>query len=170
MIGNYKVAHLLGIARGHEEQFRHIERELTKQGYICFCPAIYDIDVYKQYLELLDDMCYQKLLVCDICVVATPEHIGKSTNKRIHQAYELGKSVYIFENGRLKLFHYNIGDKVETKIHFMNDPRTTVEATICGIELVGNTIIKYKINFSDDCNGGTSSGYVYESDIIRLLS
>lgn len=66
---------------------------------------------------------------------------------------------------------YIIGDKVKTKIHFNNDPRTTVEAIICGIELINtNNTIRYKIKLSDDCNGGTSTGYVYEDDIIELLS
>lgn len=97
MIGNYKVAHLLGITREHEPQFRHVERELTKRGYICFAPAIYNLEIYNQHAELLDDMCYQKLLVCDICVVVTPEHIGKSTTKRIQQATEFGKPVYFWD-------------------------------------------------------------------------
>lgn len=57
MIGKYKVAHLLGITREHEQQFRKAEIELTKAGYICFVPAIYDLPKYKQaYLaELLDE-------------------------------------------------------------------------------------------------------------------
>lgn len=101
MFGKYKVAHLLGITREHESQFRHVERELTKAGYICFAPAIYDFDVYKQYPDLLDDMCYEKLLVCDLCVVVTPEHIGKSTTNRINQAISLNKPVYIWMDDKL---------------------------------------------------------------------
>ena len=103
MFGKYKVAHLLGITREHEKQFRHVETELTKMGYICFAPVIYNFDVYKQYSELLDDMCYEKLLVCDICVVVTPEHIGKSTSNRIKQAIDLGKLVYVWEGNQLRL-------------------------------------------------------------------
>lgn len=104
MFGKYKVAHLLGITREHESQFRHVETSLTKMGYICFAPVIYNLDVYNHYSDLLDDMCYEKLLVCDICVIVTPEHIGKSTQNRIKQAKEMNKPVYILENDELKLF------------------------------------------------------------------
>lgn len=104
MFGKYKVAHLLGSTRGNENQFRHVETELTKQGYICLAPIIYDRDVANKYLDMLNDMCYQKLLVCDICVIVTPDHIGKSTQSRIKQSKELNKPVYIWENDELKLF------------------------------------------------------------------
>jgi len=40
-------------------------------------------------------MCYEKLLVCDFCVVVTPEHIGKSTSNRIRQAISMNKPVYV---------------------------------------------------------------------------
>lgn len=101
MFGKYKVAHLLGITREHEQQFRNVEVELTKQGYICFVPAIYCFETYKQHSDLLDDMCYEKLLVCDFCVVVTPEHIGKSTSNRIRQAISMNKPVYVWENNGL---------------------------------------------------------------------
>lgn len=101
MLGKYKVAHLLGITREHEKQFRHVETELTKAGYICFAPVIYNLNTYNQYPDLLDDMCYEKLLVCDFCVVVTPEHIGKSTANRIRQAIELGKQIFVWENDGL---------------------------------------------------------------------
>lgn len=104
MFGKYKVAHLLGITREHEKQFRHVETELTKMGYICFAPVIYNFDVYKQHCGLLDDMCYEKLLACDFCVIVTPEHIGKSTQNRIKQATKLNKPVYILEDNKLKLY------------------------------------------------------------------
>ena len=103
MIGKYYVAHLLGIAREHEDRFRYVEKELTKMGYICFAPVFYDLNIYNQYPDLLDDMCYEKLVVCDFCVVVTPEHIGKSTTKRINQAKEFGKPVYVLHNGDLIL-------------------------------------------------------------------
>ena len=104
MFWKYKVAHLLGITRGHEKQFRCVETELTKMGYICFAPVIYELETYKQYAKTIDDMCYEKLLVCDICVIVTPDHIGKSTSKRIKQAEELNKPVYIYDRNKLKLF------------------------------------------------------------------
>lgn len=103
MFGRFKVAHLLGSTKGNEKQFREIETALTKMGYICFAPVIYSISIYKQYPEMLDDMCYEKLLVSDICVIATPDHIGSSTENRIRQAIEFGKPIYVWNNG-LKLF------------------------------------------------------------------
>lgn len=48
------------------------------------------------YLESLKDMCYEKLLQADLCVVVTPEHIGKSTSLRIKQAKELHKPVFVW--------------------------------------------------------------------------
>lgn len=112
MFGKYKVAHLLGITREHESQFRQAEIELTKAGYICFVPAIYNLDVYKQCPDMLDDMCYEKLLVCDFCVVVTPEHIGKSTTNRIKQAISLGKPVYVWENS-------DLNGKIQTEAELM---------------------------------------------------
>lgn len=92
----YLIAHLAGITRNHEKQFREAEMELTKKGYICFAPVIYDFDVYKQYQSMIDSMCSQKLEMCDMLVVVTPEHIGRSTSMRIKQAIELGKKVYFW--------------------------------------------------------------------------
>ena len=99
MIGKYKVAHLLGRTNGNEKRFRRVEVEMTKAGYICFVPAVYDFEIYKKNAEVLNDMCYEKLLVCDLCVVVTPEHIGKSTQKRIHLAKIIGKPVCIWNEG-----------------------------------------------------------------------
>lgn len=103
MIGKYEVAHLLGITRYHEPKFRQVEKGLTQHGYICFAPAIYDFDIYLNHKDMLNDMCYQKLLVCDFCVLVTPEHVGKSTANRIHQAMELAIPVYVwdYENNKL---------------------------------------------------------------------
>ena len=56
---------------------------------------------YKVDSDLLDDMCYEKLLVCDFCVVVTPEYIGKSTSNRIRQAISMNKPVYVWENNGL---------------------------------------------------------------------
>lgn len=111
MFGKFKTAHLLGITRDHKEQFRHVEEELTKAGYICFTPVFYDLNIYNQMPDLLDDMCYEKLLVCDLCVVVTPEHIGKSTTNRINQAFALGKPVYLWENEHMVEFTPNMLDE-----------------------------------------------------------
>lgn len=103
----YKIAHLIGITREHEEQFRNAEKILTENGYIVFAPVFYNLEKYLSFGEspnMIDDMCYQKLLLCDFLVIVTPEHIGKSTAMRIEQARELSKPVYVFENGNLKEF------------------------------------------------------------------
>lgn len=104
MFGEFKVAHLLGVTRGNEPVFRHVETELTKQGYICFAPVIYEFDVYLEHKQMLKDMCYEKLLMTDICVVVTPWHIGKSTKLRIDQSLGLGKPVFVWDNGELVPF------------------------------------------------------------------
>lgn len=96
MFGPFPIAHLLRITRDHEAVFRQVETKLTKQGYICFAPVIYDFDIYLQHKQLLKDMCYEKLLQADLCVVVTPEHIGKSTSLRIKQAKELHKPVFVW--------------------------------------------------------------------------
>ena len=121
MFGRYKVAHLLGITREHENQFRCVEQELTKAGYICFRPAIYDFAVYKQYADMLDEMCYQKLLICDFCVIVTPEHIGKSTSHRIQQSFDLGKPVYTWDFEKKELVEFPNKEK-GGKDHYENIP------------------------------------------------
>jgi len=104
MLGNYKIAHLLGIAREHEEQFRHVEQELTKKGFICFTPAFYDLELYEAHKEMIDDMCYQKLLVADLCMIVTPEHIGRSTKARAQQSWDLGIPVYLWDEKCPKVY------------------------------------------------------------------
>lgn len=107
MSKKYKIAHLIGITREHEEQFRNAEKILTESGYIVFAPVFYNLEKYLsfgEYPNMIDDMCYQKLLICDFIVIVTPEHIGKSTGNRIKQAIELNKPVYVLENGELKNF------------------------------------------------------------------
>ena len=104
MIGRFQVAHLLGSTKGNEAKFRQVETELTKAGYICFAPVIYNQNVAEKYMDTLSDMCYAKLLICDLCVIATPDHIGESTKNRIRQARDLNKPVYVLENGYMKEF------------------------------------------------------------------
>ena len=64
---------------------------------------------------------------------------------------------------------YRIGDKVRTKIHFINDPRKETDAIINGVILEENEI-KYKIWMEPDeweekgCIGGW--GYVGQDDIL----
>ena len=123
MFGKYKVAHLIGITREHEKEFRYVEAQLTKMGYICFAPVIYDYDIYKEYSELIDDMCYEKLLISDICVIVTPEHIGKSTQLRIKQAKELNKPVYMLENNILSLYK-------EASLRAFRSPHNTLNVVI----------------------------------------
>lgn len=103
MIGKYRFAHLLGSTMNNEDIFREAEIAITKMGYICFRPVIYNYEEYIKNKDLLDDMCFNKLLITDICVVVTPNYIGKSTKKRIKDSILFNKPVYVWENGELKL-------------------------------------------------------------------
>lgn len=105
MTKKYEIAHLIGITREHEKQFRNAEKILTSKGYIVFAPVFYNMEEYLsfgEYPNMIDDMCFEKLLMCDFLVLVTPDHIGKSTGNRIKQAKEMGKYIYIIENGDLK--------------------------------------------------------------------
>lgn len=106
----FKIAHLAGITREHEDQFREAEKLLTRRGYIVFTPTFYDKNIYESFGEfpnMLDDMCYEKLQMCDFLVIVTPEHIGKSTSLRIQQARAMRKPVYVINNGELIPFDSN---------------------------------------------------------------
>lgn len=120
MFGKFKVAHLLGSTKGNEKQFREVETALTKMGYIVFAPVIYSLSIYKQYPDLLDNMCYEKLLVSDICVIATPDYIGESTRNRIRQAIEFGKPAYIWNNGLKKFDVSEYKSKLKVDIYIYN--------------------------------------------------
>lgn len=107
MAKKFKIAHLAGITREHEEQFRSAEKVLTEMGYIVFAPVFYDYAKYKSFGEwpnMLDEMCSQKLELCDFLVIVTPEHVGKSTPLRIKQAKAVGKPVYVLQEGQLLPF------------------------------------------------------------------
>lgn len=104
MFGKYMVAHLLGHTRDNEVNFRRVERKLTKQGFICFVPAIYVLSEYLKYQDLIDDMCYEKLLVCDLCVAVT---LGESTNIRISQAKKLNIPSFTFNIHMNRLIPYD---------------------------------------------------------------
>ncbi len=93
MFGKFEVIHLCGITRNHYDIFRQAEEELTKQGYIVFKPVFYDLCLYNKYKDIIDEQCYEKLLVSDIICIVTPEHIGVSTLERINQATKLGKKI-----------------------------------------------------------------------------
>lgn len=94
----FQIAHILGRTRGMEEQFRHVERVLTLRNHcIVFTPVVYELDLYNHNKEVLDAMCYQKLQMCDFCVVLSEDSIGKSTLYRIIQAHKLGKPVYVWD-------------------------------------------------------------------------
>lgn len=135
MFGKYMVAHLLGITREHEKQFRDVEMALTKDGFICFAPVIYDFDVYQKFPEMLNNMCYEKLLVCDFCVLVTPEHIGRSTTDRILQAIDLGKPVYVWYNGAMATMISNEDDLKEVKEDYVY---------ACTMETVGDELFHHE--------------------------
>lgn len=116
MAKKFKIAHLTGITREHEEQFRSAEKVLTEMGYIVFAPVFYDYAKYKSFGEwpnMLDEMCSQKLELCDFLVIVTPEHVGKSTSLRIKQAKAVGKPVYVLQEGQLLPFRQEGEDQDE---------------------------------------------------------
>ncbi len=104
MFGKYKVVHLVGSTRGNGEIFRKAEKYFTQKGYIVFKPVFYILEEYQQNIEMYNDMCYEKLLVCDIVCIVTPKHIGESTRNRINQARTLGKEVWFFDGDIVREF------------------------------------------------------------------
>lgn len=131
MFGKFKTVHLLGSTKGNEQRFRHVEKELTKQGYICFTPVLYGYEACRPYLKMLTDMCTEKLNVCDICVIVTPEHIGESTENRIEQAIEMGKPVYVWsETDSGALIPYDKNKAVRRKVSFKIEYGVFTEITI----------------------------------------
>lgn len=66
---------------------------------------------------------------------------------------------------------YNVGDRIRTRIHYQNDSRKEVEATIVSVELNSDNV-KYRINFEpeeyDKEHGCTGyEGYIDQNDIIK---
>lgn len=66
---------------------------------------------------------------------------------------------------------YNVGDRVRARIHYRNDSRKEVEATIVSVEMNSDNV-KYKINFEPEeydrehgCTG--CEGYINQNDIIK---
>lgn len=111
----FKFAHLVGSTRNNQDLFRSVEKELTLRGYICYVPVLYKLEEYLENKEMIDDMCYQKLLHSDICVIVTPDHIGRSTTMMIYQCREiLNIPVYKFIHGKLiELTNYEFMEIIE---------------------------------------------------------
>lgn len=105
MIGPFKVVHLIGSTKGNYEIFRKAEIYFTELGYIVFKPVFYVYSDYIKNKELIDKMCYEKLLFCDIVCLVTPKHFGESTIKRIKQAELLEKEILVFDGE--KSFRYD---------------------------------------------------------------
>lgn len=107
MIGKYKVVHLIGSTKGNYELFKNAEEYFTKMGYIVFKPVFYNLDSKNGIIDMLNDMCYEKLLFSDIICIVTPEHIGESTRNRIRQSYELNKKIIVFDGTDVKDYVQN---------------------------------------------------------------
>lgn len=59
-------------------------------------PVFYNVEEYLSFGEfsnMLDGMCYEKLLICDFLVLMMPEHIGMSTVLRMEQWFSIKKPV-----------------------------------------------------------------------------
>lgn len=81
-------------------------------------------------------------------------------------------NIYDIPNGNSTSNKYHIGDCVRSKIHYTNDKRTEVNATITGIFKNNAGGIDYIISFPEQgedsmCTG--CEGYVNEKDIISKL-
>lgn len=103
----YKLVHIGDVTRYNNDLFRKIEKELTLQGYICFCPVIYDPAVWEPNQEMLDKMCFEKLMVCDIFVIATPWRVGESTSLKVKQCIGLDIPVKVYNFETRELEDYN---------------------------------------------------------------
>lgn len=114
MIGKYQLIHIGGVTRNNEKIFRKIEHELTLKGYICWAPVVYDVEVWRSNQEMLDDMCYAKLTVCDIFLIATPWHIGQSTQLRISQCKEFDIPVMVYNHSTKKMEKYEEGKRYDS--------------------------------------------------------
>lgn len=122
MFGEFMVAHLIGKARGNEERFRFTEKVVTRMGFICFCPLIFNLDEYYSYPNngrILDDMCGAKLEVADFCVLVTPDHVGESTTMRILQSIDMGKPVFELKDGKLVPYSYVDNDQYHRVMKYM---------------------------------------------------
>ena len=104
MIGKYKVVHLIGSTKGNKEKFIAAEKYFTKKGYIAFKPVFYDLKENDPNMDIYNDMCYEKLLFCDIVCIVTPNHIGNSTKIRIKQAKHLNKEILVFECNTIRRY------------------------------------------------------------------
>lgn len=85
-------------------------------------------------------------------------------------------NIYDISNDNSTLNKYNIGDCVRTKIHYTNDKRTEVIATIIGVFKNDAGGIDYKISFGREqgedsmCTScDEDEGYVGEEDIISKV-
>lgn len=102
IFNNFKLVHLIGSTKQNKEKFIEAEKELTKQGYIVFKPVLYGDEVNDDNIDMLTDMCTEKLQVCDIVCLVTPSHVGESTMKRLVQARNLNKILTLYDNGKIK--------------------------------------------------------------------
>ena len=102
VFSNFKLVHLIGSTKQNKEKFIEAEKELTKQGYIVFKPVLYGDEVNDDNLQMLTDMCTEKLQVCDIVCLVTPEHMGESTMNRLIQAREMNRTLMVYNNKKMK--------------------------------------------------------------------
>lgn len=107
IFNNFKLVHLIGSTKQNKEKFIEAEKELTNQGYIVFKPVLYGDEVNNDNLQMLTDMCSEKLQVCDIVCLVTLEHVGQSTIKRLVQARNMNKILMIYKNKEMKPLSVN---------------------------------------------------------------
>lgn len=102
MLGKYKLIELVGSTRGDNKLlFEAAEKDLTNKGYIVFKPVLFGDEVNDSNIDMLNDMCREKLLISDAICIVTPEYYGTSTLNRINQATILNREIYMWENNIL---------------------------------------------------------------------
>ncbi len=93
---NFSCGRCFFIEQRQKRQFRDAEKILTGKGCIVFATVFYNAEEYLSFGEfpnMLDGMCYEKLLICDFLVLMMPEHIGMSTVLRMEQWFSIKKPV-----------------------------------------------------------------------------
>ena len=115
--------------------------------------------------------------------VSTLDYIESANSCKIKDAIKIANGLGISldelcDMGKPRYHKYDIKDKVRTKIHYMNDTRTEVNAIIRGIDISDyGKNIKYEIAFTSNkksskeirTNALDCTGYVEENDIIEVL-
>lgn len=103
MIGEYKIITLCGSTK-FKDDFIHVQKELTLQGYIVISVGMFTLDENDK-LQLsktkvkLDDMHKRRIDLADeIYVINKNHYIGETTKSEIDYARKTNKKIHYMEN------------------------------------------------------------------------